>query len=79
MRHDRVIDAFGGNAPLAKLVGRSDSAVSRWRNNGIPPVFWVRIVHLSRVYASEAVTIEALTADMPHPVPAVASRPLSRD
>ena len=61
-RHDRIIDLFGGNTVLAGLIGSHHSTVSRWRINGIPPRLWTRIVRLARVYASEEVTIEELTA-----------------
>ena len=51
MRHDRIIDAFGGNTALSLLIGRSHSAISRWRDNGIPPQFWPLIVDLAEAQA----------------------------
>lgn len=65
MRHDRIIDLFGGNVALGDLVGRSDSAVSRWRINGIPPNYWPMVAMLSRKHASREVSIEALAAGHP--------------
>lgn len=65
MKHDLIIDLFGGNTVLGKLVGRSDSAISRWRDNGIPPNFWPMIAMLSRKHAAEEVTIESLAAGPP--------------
>lgn len=66
MRHDRIIELFGGNVALGELVGRSDSAVSRWRINGIPPNYWPMVAMLSRKHAEREVSIEALAAG--HPV-----------
>lgn len=65
MRHDRIIDLFGGNAALAKLVGRSDSAVCRWRDNGIPPALWPLILDLADAYDHAEVTIDELRAGLP--------------
>jgi hypothetical protein len=65
MRHDRIIDLFGGNKTLSKLVGRSDSAVSRWRDNGIPPSFWPLILDLADAHAIDEVTIDELRAGLP--------------
>lgn len=62
MRHDRIIDLFGGNTALGELVGRSDSAVSRWRINGIPPNYWTMVAALSRKHADEEVSLESLAA-----------------
>jgi hypothetical protein len=62
MRHDRIIDLFGGNTALAKLVGRSDSAISRWRDNGIPPRFWPLILDLADGHGFEEITIDELRA-----------------
>jgi hypothetical protein len=73
MRHDRIIELFGGNVALGDLVGRSDSAVSRWRVNGIPPQYWLMIVALSRRHASEQVSFEMIAAGPP--VRAFAVRP----
>lgn len=65
MRHDRIIDLFGGNTELAKLVGRSGSAISRWRDNGIPPAFWPLILDLAEAHGLDEVTIEELRAGLP--------------
>ena len=65
MRHDRIIELFGGNVALGDLIGRSDSAVSRWRTNGIPPNYWPLVAMLSRKHATKEVTIESLAAGPP--------------
>jgi hypothetical protein len=66
MRHDRIIDLFGGNMALSKLVGRSDSAISRWRDNGIPPAFWPLILDLADAHGlADQITIEELRAGLP--------------
>jgi hypothetical protein len=65
MRHDRIIDLFGGNSVLGKLVGRSDSAISRWRDNGIPPNHWPMLTRLARKLEIEDVTIDSLAAGHP--------------
>lgn len=65
MRHDRIIDLFGGNTALGKLVGRSDSAISRWRDNGIPPAFWPLILDLADAHALPEVSIDELRAGLP--------------
>jgi hypothetical protein len=65
MRHDRIIDLFGGNTALGKLVGRSDSAVSRWRDNGIPPNMWPIISVLARQQGIRGASIESLAAGPP--------------
>jgi hypothetical protein len=68
MRHDRIIDLFGGNIPLAELVGRDPSAVSRWRINGIPARHWPLIVRLARrrrVAEFDDVSLTSLAAGMP--------------
>lgn len=65
MRHDRIIDLFGGNTVLARLVGRSDSAISRWRDNGIPPAFWPLVLDLADAHGLDDVTIEELRAGLP--------------
>lgn len=36
MTADEVIDGLGGTSAVAKLCGLTNSAVSQWRNNGIP-------------------------------------------
>lgn len=36
MDTDKVIEALGGTRKVAKLCGLTDSAVSQWRQNGIP-------------------------------------------
>lgn len=33
---ERVIEAFGGNAKVAKLCDITPGAVSQWKHNGIP-------------------------------------------
>lgn len=71
MRHDRIIELFGGNVALGELVGRSDSAVSRWRINGIPPNYWPLVALLSRKHAGKEITIEALAAGPPTRAPGV--------
>lgn len=68
MRHERIIDLFGGNVALGRLVKRSDSAISRWRANGIPPNFWPMIARLSRKKADREITIEDIAAGAPSPV-----------
>jgi hypothetical protein len=71
MRHDRIIDLFGGNIPLAELVGRDPSAVSRWRINGIPARHWPLIVRLARrrrVAGFDDVSLTNLAAGMPKPI-----------
>jgi hypothetical protein len=65
MRHDRIIDLFGGNTALSELVGRSDSAISRWRLNGIPPAFWPLILDLAAVRDLDEITIDELRAGLP--------------
>ena len=65
MRHDRIIDAFGGNTALGRLVGRSDSAVSRWRDNGIPPSFWPLILDLADAHDLDEINIDELRAGLP--------------
>jgi hypothetical protein len=65
MRHDRIIESFGGNKALARLIGRSDSAISRWRDNGIPPQFWVALATLSRKHAEQEITLEAIAIGPP--------------
>ncbi len=49
------------------LSARSDSAVSRWRINGIPPNYWTMVAALSRKHADEEVSLESLAAG--HEVP----------
>jgi hypothetical protein len=65
MRHDRIIDLFGGNMALSKLVGRSDSAISRWRENGIPPSLWPLILDLAAARRLDDITIDELRAGLP--------------
>ena len=65
MRHDRIIDLFGGNTALAELVGRHHSAVSRWRINGIPPSFWPFVLDLAAARALDEITIDELRAGLP--------------
>jgi len=65
MRHDRIIDLLGGNTTLGRLVGRSDSAISRWRINGIPPNYWPELARLARKLKVEDITIESLAAGHP--------------
>ena len=37
INHDNVlIDRYGGNCALARRVGITSQAISRWRKNGIP-------------------------------------------
>lgn len=64
MRHDRIIDLLGGNTTLGRLLDRSDSAISRWRTNGIPPNFWPRIVRLAAKLDVD-VTFDKLAAGPP--------------
>lgn len=35
---DEIIDALGGTSKVAKMRGITDSAVTQWRGNGIPPL-----------------------------------------
>ena len=65
MRHDRIIDLLGGNRPLGRLVGRSDSAVSRWRVRGIPPNYWPLIVRLAIKLGKDQITYDALAVGPP--------------
>lgn len=66
MRHDRIIDLFGGNTALAGLVDRHHTAISRWRTNGIPPSYWLLLAKLAaeRGFGRD-VTIEELSAGLP--------------
>lgn len=41
--HSRLIDRLGGTAEVARLCQVSSQAVSKWRNDGIPPA---RIMYL---------------------------------
>ena len=65
MRHDRIIDLFGGNTALSELTGRSDSAISRWRINGIPPAIWPLLLDLAAARGLDEITIEELRAGLP--------------
>jgi hypothetical protein len=65
MRHDRIIDAFGGNTALSLLTGRSDSAISRWRSSGIPPALWPLILDLAAARGLDDITIDELRAGLP--------------
>jgi hypothetical protein len=60
MRHDRIIDLLGGNTTLGRMLDRSDSAVSRWRDNGIPPSFWPDVVRIAAKLGKEEITFDAL-------------------
>lgn len=65
MRHDRIIDLFGGNTVLSELIGKSDSAISRWRINGIPPAHWPFIVDLAEARGLDEITFDELRAGLP--------------
>jgi hypothetical protein len=60
MRHDRIIVLLGGNRTLGRLLDRSESAVSRWRDNGIPPSFLPDIVRMAQKLGKEEITFDAL-------------------
>ena len=34
---DRIVDAFGGVRPMARLLGRSSSTVGSWKDRGTIP------------------------------------------
>lgn len=36
MNPNHIIDALGGNVPVARIFDITDAAVSQWRKNGIP-------------------------------------------
>ena len=78
MRHDRIIDLFGGNTPLSQMTGRSDSAISRWRSNGIPPSFWPLILDLAAAHGLAEVTIDELRAGLPAGSRYRVGKPLAR-
>jgi hypothetical protein len=78
MRHDRIIDAFGGNTALSLLTGRSDSAISRWRSNGIPPAFWPLILDLAAAQGLNDITIDELRAGLPRESRYRTRKPLAR-
>jgi hypothetical protein len=64
MRHEQLIETLGGNVAVAALCGRSPSAVSRWRSNGIPSRFWPRLV---RAALRRDVPIDLETYFVGHP------------
>lgn len=47
MRHDRIIQLFGGTSALARLVVRDPGSVSRWKQNGIPPNLWKTLMQIA--------------------------------
>ncbi len=40
---NKMIDALGGTGAVAELFDKHDSAVSRWRNRGIPSSYMLLI------------------------------------
>jgi hypothetical protein len=65
MRHDRIIDLFGGNQIVADLVGKHNSAVSRWRKDGIPPVYWPFLARVARRRRLKDIDMEDFVAGLP--------------
>jgi len=47
MTPNHIIDALGGNVPVARIFDISDAAVSQWRKNGIPKP---NLMYLRRAY-----------------------------
>jgi hypothetical protein len=78
MRHDRIIDLFGGNTPLARLFGLTDSAISRWRTAGIPPAHWPLLVDFALAHGLDEITIEELRAGLPRDSRYRVKRPAAR-
>ena len=62
--HSKLIDALGGNTKVGAALGRSDSAVSRWRVNGITPWAWPAVARLAAA-AGIKITTEQLEATSP--------------
>ena len=48
-----------------RSVGRSNSAISRWRINGIPPAYWPLMLDLADARGLDDITIEELRAGLP--------------
>lgn len=53
-----IIDRLGGTVSTARLCGVSSPAVSVWRQNGIPPMYWPLITR-----HAEAENIPGITWD----------------
>lgn len=48
MNPDTLITSLGGHRELAKAIGKSESRVWRWRDEGIPSRSWVAVVALAK-------------------------------
>jgi hypothetical protein len=46
--HAEIIDRLGGQGPVAVMLRRNKSTVSRWATYGIPPHAWPIVLQLAR-------------------------------
>lgn len=43
---DKILEALGGEAPVAEKLGCGQSAISNWKSRGVPKGRWVDLVML---------------------------------
>ena len=57
---DSVIDALGGNVPVASALSLHPSTVSGWRVRGIPSAYWLPLSRWADERGLREITLEAL-------------------
>lgn len=57
---DSVIDALGGNVPVASALSVVPATVSGWRARGIPSAYWLTLSRLADERGLREITLEAL-------------------
>lgn len=62
--HARIIEQLGGRGPVADLLHRNRSTLSRWANHGIPPHAWPVILKLAH-QRGITLDLEQLAASSP--------------
>ena len=64
MTHADLIKRLGGQAQVARLLGRNKSTLSRWSSNGIPPPAYPAVLKLAKK-AGIKLTYKQLAAASP--------------
>lgn len=55
-----LINAFGGNTELAKVLDAPSPTVAAWKHRGIPPRHFPALVAQARAHKLKGITLESL-------------------
>lgn len=65
MTRREIIQAFGGNAALAKDLGLTQPAVSNWQHRGIALKWWPILLDMAAERGLSEITLDTLRAAAP--------------